>query len=47
MQKIKERQRENVEGDFLMKNRVGDAEGLTVEEPKYDLPVPLSYQTKY
>ena len=30
-----------------MEDRVGDAKGLPVEEPEYNLPVALSHQTKY
>ena len=42
-----EGQREDIEANLPVENRVGDTKGLAVEEPKDNLPIALGYQAKY
>ena len=45
--KAKKRQREDIEANLSMENRVKDAKGLPVEKLKYNFPVALCYQAEY
>jgi len=47
LQHVEKRQREDIEANFSVKNRVNYAKGLSIEKSEYKLPITLGHETKY